>query len=380
MQKLPLKNLDHVQPKLDLAWVGAVSLSHDAVMRQWRRNLSDSSEIGWANLFYIVHNDLTTLDNAHKLSRCPVHVRTQFGKSTNWTQLFVEIKLIKGGGIRSYSIPSCSAIPLYKSSIHWKFIKCGRRFPWDLKTQQTKTFIDRKYEDIIRLLFQSRKNVLVVLTFRLTHAIGVWTPKTIGRASRAFRNINVHIYFCLQKRESLEKLIALYLRVGLIMKLIAQTTRTRMLVLERDTMNQQGYYYWTAKGKSKPNLERNTMNQQSAESSSPHQFWGLSNRSKQPLGFDCLDRGSQDESGALLHHSDRRSVWFGFAPVSLPVALCARPDHEVSLLRVVKTTGCLGRTARYYTYTHVSKFVHDGHRRSAPERQQATARQQWPES
>ena len=32
MQKLPLKNLDHVQPKLDLAWVGAVSLSHDAVM------------------------------------------------------------------------------------------------------------------------------------------------------------------------------------------------------------------------------------------------------------------------------------------------------------------------------------------------------------
>ena len=29
-----LKNLDHVQPKLDLAWVtvGAVSLSHDAVV------------------------------------------------------------------------------------------------------------------------------------------------------------------------------------------------------------------------------------------------------------------------------------------------------------------------------------------------------------
>ena len=34
MQKLPLKKLgtDRVQPKLDLAWVGAVSLSHDAVM------------------------------------------------------------------------------------------------------------------------------------------------------------------------------------------------------------------------------------------------------------------------------------------------------------------------------------------------------------
>ena len=27
-----LKKLDHVQPKLDLAWVGAVNLSHDAVM------------------------------------------------------------------------------------------------------------------------------------------------------------------------------------------------------------------------------------------------------------------------------------------------------------------------------------------------------------
>ena len=56
----------------------------------------------------------------------------------------------------------------------------------------------------------------MVSTFRF-HAIGVWTPKTIGRASRAFRNINVHIYFCLQKRDSLEELIALSLRVGLVM-------------------------------------------------------------------------------------------------------------------------------------------------------------------
>ena len=37
-----LKNLDHVQPKLDLAWVGAVSLSHDAVML----SVSKSNENG----------------------------------------------------------------------------------------------------------------------------------------------------------------------------------------------------------------------------------------------------------------------------------------------------------------------------------------------
>ena len=83
-------------------------------------------------------------------------------------------------------------------------------------SKQKLSIIDCKSEDIIRLLFQSRKNVLVVWTFRF-HAIGVWTPKTIGRASRAFRNINVHIYFSLQKRDSLEELIASSLRVGLIM-------------------------------------------------------------------------------------------------------------------------------------------------------------------
>ena len=30
-------------------------------------------------------------------------------------------------------------------------MKRGPRFPWDLRTQQTKTFIDYKSEDIIRL-------------------------------------------------------------------------------------------------------------------------------------------------------------------------------------------------------------------------------------
>ena len=40
-----------------------------------------------------------------------------------------------------------------------------------------------KNKDIIRLLFQSRTNVSVVSTFRF-HAISVWKPKTIGRASR----------------------------------------------------------------------------------------------------------------------------------------------------------------------------------------------------
>ena len=39
----------------------------------------------------------------------------------------------------------------------------------------------------------TRKNVLVLSTFRF-HAIGVWTPKTVGRASRAYRNINTSIF------------------------------------------------------------------------------------------------------------------------------------------------------------------------------------------
>ena len=34
---------------------------------------------------------------------------------------------------------------------------------------------------------------------------------------------------------------------------------------------------------------------------------------KTAVGFNSLDQGLQDESGALLYHSDRRSVWFGFA-------------------------------------------------------------------
>ena len=72
--------------------------------------------------------------------------------------------------------------PLFKWRIYWKLIKCGPRISWDLKTQQTKTFIDCKSEDIIRLLFQSRTNVSVMSTFRF-HAISVWKPKTIGRAS-----------------------------------------------------------------------------------------------------------------------------------------------------------------------------------------------------
>ena len=38
-------------------------------------------------------------------------------------------------------------------------MKRGPRFPWDVKTHQTKTFIDFKSKDIFRLLFQSRKNV-----------------------------------------------------------------------------------------------------------------------------------------------------------------------------------------------------------------------------
>ena len=71
-------------------------------------------------------------------------------------------------------------------------MKRGPRFPWDLKTQQTKTLIVCKNEDIVRLLFQSRKNVLVVSTFRF-HAISLWKRKTIGRASRASTR------FCVQR-------------------------------------------------------------------------------------------------------------------------------------------------------------------------------------
>ena len=44
MQKLPLKNLDHFQPKLDSAWVGAVSLSHDAVMLMVEKKVKRGSE------------------------------------------------------------------------------------------------------------------------------------------------------------------------------------------------------------------------------------------------------------------------------------------------------------------------------------------------
>ena len=62
-------------------------------------------------------------------------------------------------------------------------MKRGPRFPWDVKTHQTKTFIDGKSKEIIQLLFQRRKNVSVVSTFRF-HAIGVRAPKTIGPASR----------------------------------------------------------------------------------------------------------------------------------------------------------------------------------------------------
>jgi len=63
-------------------------------------------------------------------------------------------------------------------------MNCGPRFSWDLKTQETKKFIDCKSKDIIRLLFQSRKHFSAVSTFRF-HAISVWKPKTIGPASRA---------------------------------------------------------------------------------------------------------------------------------------------------------------------------------------------------
>ena len=75
-------------------------------------------------------------------------------------------------------------------------MKRGPRFPWDLKTQQTKTFIVCKNKDIMRLLFQSRKNVLVVSTFRF-HAISMWKRKTIGRASRASTR------FCVQRSVSI---------------------------------------------------------------------------------------------------------------------------------------------------------------------------------
>ena len=89
----------------------------------------------------------------------------------------------KGAGFQGESIPKYSTTPPFKSSIHWKFIKCGRRFTWDLRTQQKQSFVNCKSKDSIQLLFQSKKNKSVVLTF-LFHAIGVWTPKTIGRTPR----------------------------------------------------------------------------------------------------------------------------------------------------------------------------------------------------
>ena len=39
--------------------------SHDADDAHWRRELNDSPEIRLSEFFYVVHNDLTILDNAH---------------------------------------------------------------------------------------------------------------------------------------------------------------------------------------------------------------------------------------------------------------------------------------------------------------------------
>ena len=106
-----------------------------------------------------------------------------FGRSTNWTRVFDEMNLSRVPDFETNLYLDIVLLHSSHSYRLWKFRKCGGRFPWDLKTHQTKTFIDCKSKDIFRLLFQSRKNVSVVSTFRF-HAIGVWTPKTIGRASR----------------------------------------------------------------------------------------------------------------------------------------------------------------------------------------------------
>ena len=114
----------------------------------------------------------TTLIRCRGAEKTLLSQRT-FGRSANWTHVFLEMKLAKVPGVETnlYLVP----VLYHPLNQHLKIIKCGCRFPWDLRIGQTKTFIDCKINNIIRLIFQSKKKVPVVSTFRF-HAISVWAP------------------------------------------------------------------------------------------------------------------------------------------------------------------------------------------------------------
>ena len=65
--------------------------------------------------------------------------RHTYGRSTNCTRIYVEIVGMEQAcpGVLQDSISIYVTIPRFTSSIDWKFIKCGRRIPWDLKKKLT---------------------------------------------------------------------------------------------------------------------------------------------------------------------------------------------------------------------------------------------------
>ena len=131
-----------------------------------------------------------------------------FGRSTNWTRVFVEMNL---ASVPDFETNLCLDKTLRHPSNH-HYIENSWNAAFGShgisKLGKQKLLSITKVKTSFDSFFRVEKVSQWCRLFDRFHAIGVWTPKTIGRASRASTFTSIFVEWTVQKWRKSKELIA----------------------------------------------------------------------------------------------------------------------------------------------------------------------------